>query len=58
MNTKCCYKNCENEATTTGLVFARHKETGKDVPTPVQACDKHKGVDGFFESDTNTQGEM
>ncbi|QDX93181.1 hypothetical protein EEL32_12295 [Brevibacillus laterosporus] len=47
---KCCYKNYENEATTNGIVFMRNPEGGKNIPAPVQACDKHKKESSFFES--------
>jgi hypothetical protein len=46
----CCYKNCTEEATTKGFVLARNPEGGKDIPTNVEACDKHKKVAGFFET--------
>ncbi|RAP27030.1 hypothetical protein C2W64_01176 [Brevibacillus laterosporus] len=45
-----CYKNGENEATTNGIVFMRNPEDGKNIPAPVQACDKHKKESSFFES--------
>ncbi|MFF2532403.1 hypothetical protein ACFVS2_26175 [Brevibacillus sp. NPDC058079] len=44
----CDYKNCEEVASTTGFVLARNPEGGKDIPTPVQACEKHKKKAGFF----------
>ncbi|WP_180953812.1 hypothetical protein [Bacillus sp. M6-12] len=47
----CCYKNCEQEATTKGFVLARNPNGGQDIPTDVEACDKHKKVRGFFESE-------
>jgi hypothetical protein len=46
---KCCYKNCQEKATTSGIVFAMNPEGGKDVPTPVKACDEHKKLSSFFE---------
>jgi hypothetical protein len=47
---KCQYKNCDKEATTKGFVLARNPEGGKDIPTTVHACEKHKKVSGFFET--------
>jgi hypothetical protein len=46
----CNYKNCNKEATTQGHVLARNPDGGKDIPTLVHACDKHKKVSGFFEA--------
>lgn len=45
---KCCYKGCNEEATTKGLILARNPDGGKDNLTTVQACDKHKNVPGFI----------
>ncbi|MGO0058625.1 hypothetical protein ACTID9_00925 [Brevibacillus fluminis] len=48
---KCCYVNCEREATTEGFVFARNPEGGTEIATAVQACDEHKNEPGFFEAE-------
>lgn len=45
----CCCKHCTDEATTKGFVLARNPKGEKDILTPVEACDKHKKVRGFFE---------
>lgn len=45
---KCCYKDCEDDATTEGVILARNSEGGKDFITPVKACDKHKNEPGFI----------
>ncbi|MEW4281733.1 hypothetical protein [Priestia megaterium] len=45
---KCNYNGCDKNATTSGTVFARNPEGGKDIPTPVKACDEHAKVSGFF----------
>jgi hypothetical protein len=47
---KCNYGNCENESTTQGHVLARNPDGGKDIPTLVYACDKHKKLSSFFEA--------
>lgn len=47
---KCDYKNCTEDATTKGHVYGH--VTGsedKDSFLPVNACDKHKTLDGFYE---------
>ncbi|MEQ2527682.1 hypothetical protein WMO40_13305 [Bacillaceae bacterium CLA-AA-H227] len=41
---RCQYGNCEKEATTKGFVMARNPKHGKDIPTKVVACNKHKKV--------------
>ncbi|MCM3144339.1 hypothetical protein [Brevibacillus sp. MER 51] len=51
MMEKCCYKDCEEDAVVNGIVYARNPEGGKEIPTAVQACEKHKSVPGFFPSD-------
>lgn len=45
----CQFKNCEDKATTKGIVFVMN-EGGKDKSVEVYACDKHKKVTSFFES--------
>lgn len=48
---QCNHIKCKNEATTKGFVLARDPNGGKDIPTEVVACDKHKNKDGFFETE-------
>jgi hypothetical protein len=46
---QCQFRDCENEATTKGVVFVMN-EGDKDKIVEVYACDKHKKVTSFFES--------
>ncbi len=46
---KCQYKNCQEVAITGGFVLAKNPDGGKDIPTDVLVCDKHKKVASFFE---------
>lgn len=45
---KCDHVNCDKEAITKGFVLARNPDGGKEIPTDVFACDKHRKKDGFF----------
>lgn len=48
---KCDYITCDNEATTSGIVFGKDKSNKEASlePFPVNACDKHKTHNSFFE---------
>lgn len=47
---KCDYKNCSEEATVNGRIYGHVSGTAdKDKFSPVNACDKHRKIDGFFE---------
>lgn len=47
---KCDFIGCNDEATTKGHIFGHIKDSGeKDGFLPVNACDKHKEENGFFE---------
>ncbi|WP_010495013.1 hypothetical protein [Paenibacillus elgii] len=48
---KCDYKACAEKATTKGYVYGHEKGSEQsDRLIPVNACDKHKHVGGFFEA--------
>jgi hypothetical protein len=47
---KCDYIGCTSDATTSGHIYGHLSYSGKpDELHPVNACDKHKQEDGFFE---------
>ncbi|GKS14763.1 hypothetical protein YDYSY3_57630 [Paenibacillus chitinolyticus] len=47
---QCDYKGCTSEATTKGYVLGHKRGSGdKDNFHHVNACDKHKQKEGFFE---------
>lgn len=47
---KCDYIGCKEVATTKGHVYGHVRDSGdKDSFIAVNACDKHKEADGFFE---------
>lgn len=48
---KCDYKKCTADATTKGHVYGHVMGSeDKDSFLPVNACDKHKTVEGFYGS--------
>jgi len=44
----CNYITCNKIAVSEGFVMARNPEGGKDIPTTVYACEKHKNKNSFF----------
>lgn len=47
---RCDFAGCTEYSTTKGHVFARNPEGGNSIPTPVNACDKHKEMTSFFKN--------